>query len=101
MKAFSTLVITLGLMAATSAFAADTDRHQPTAAASSVSTLTRAEVRAEAVAALAQQRAIGYVAETGASLKPAPVAASPVTRAEVRAAAIEARSAQSFNDVRG
>ncbi len=88
MKAFSTLVITLGLMAATSAFAADTDRYEPTAAASSVSTLTRAEVRAEAVAALAQQRVIGYVAETGTSLKPAPVAVSSVTRAEVRIAAL-------------
>jgi Domain of unknown function (DUF4148) len=95
MKAVSNLVIALGFIAASGAAFA-TDRGEPTTFNTN-STLTRAEVRADAIAAAAQERAMGYLSESGIVLKAAPVVMSEVTRAEVRAETIAALSLRGSN----
>jgi hypothetical protein len=84
MKAVSNLVIALGFIAASGAAVA-ADRYEPTV---NVGTnLSRAEVRAEAIAARSQ----AVVTESGFSIQSAPVASSTVTRTEVRMAALSSR----------
>jgi hypothetical protein len=61
------------------------------------STMTRAEVQADAIAALTQQRAIGYISESGLVLKPEAQVISSITRSDVRAAALVARNDASLS----
>jgi hypothetical protein len=85
------------------AYAESGDSYQPEPAQKFVSTLNRADVRAEAVKATRDNFTRGYNAETGEYLISAPAQATgaALTREAVRAEAIKARGANLLQDNAG
>lgn len=79
------------------------DNYQPQSAQKFVSTLSRAEVQAEAVKAVRENLQRGYNAESGDYAISAPAASngSGLTREAVRAEAIKARGTQLLQDNAG
>ena len=85
------------------AYAEYSDNFQPAGTQKFVSTLTRAQVHAEAVKATREAVQRGYNTETGEYLQaaPQPQTSSGLTREAVRAEAIKARSLNMLQDSAG
>jgi hypothetical protein len=99
----TTLIATLALIASAAgfnAYADSGDRYQPESVQKFVSTLSRAEVQAEAVKANRDNIKRGLNVETGEYLisAPAQVTGSGLAREAVRAEAINARGTNLLGD---
>jgi hypothetical protein len=100
----ATRIATLALIATAAAgfnaYAESGDSYQPEAAQKFVSTLSRAEVQAEAVKANRENFQRGFISERGEYLVSAPAASTDVglTREAVRAEAIKVRGTSLLQD---